>query len=517
MDTILAIDNGTQSVRAMLIDPHGNLLFKAKIDIEPYFSVHPGWAEQQPEYFWENVCHACHDLWRLCGKLKNDIKGVVVTTQRNTMINLDKNGRSLRPAIHWLDQRRIEKKQVVNPLLNFIFRLVKMDYAVAFAHSVCESNWIQQQQPEIWDKTFKYLFLSGYLNFMLTGEYTDSIGSQVGYVPFDYKNFTWAQKGHLNRKLFPMAMDKLPRLVPQAQILGQITKKACEATGIPEGLPVLAAAADKACEILGTGSIQPNIACLSYGTTCTTSVLTKKYVEVIPFIPPYPSAIPQTYNTEIQIFRGYWMVSWFKREFGHPEREIAKENNVTAESLFDEMIKDVPPGSMGLLLQPYWTPGVKVPGPEAKGAIIGFGDVHTRAHIYRSILEGLAYALREGTEKTQQRTGVKIDQIRISGGGSQSDQAMQISADIFRLPTIRPKIFETSGLGAAIDGAVGLGWYADFDTAVREMTHTGRVFEPIPENIDIYEGLYQNVYKMMYRNLHKLYKNIKTVTGYPEI
>lgn len=517
MDTILAIDNGTQSVRAMLFDPKGNLLYKSKVEIEPYFSEQPGWAEQNAEYYWDNLCLACKKLWQFCGDKKGDIKGVSLTTQRSTLVNLDKSGQPLRPAIVWLDQRRVERKQVVNRFMKFILKLVKMDYATAFAYAECEANWLMQHQPEIWETTHKYLFLSGYLTYKLTGEYSDSIGSQVGYVPFDYKKFKWARRGHLNRKLFPIEIDKLPKLVPQATQMGTISKQASEATGIPVGLPLIAAAADKACEILGTGSFTPDIACLSYGTTCTTSILTKKYLEVIPFIPPYPSAVPRMYNTEIQIFRGFWMVSWFKNEFGLQEQLEADKNNVLPETLFDNLIKDIPAGSMGLLLQPYWAPGVKIPGPEAKGAIIGFGDVHTRAHIYKAILEGLAYALREGTEKTEKRSKTKIKQVRISGGGSQSDQAMQITADIFNLPAIRPKTHETSGLGAAIDCAVGLGLYSNFEEAIKEMTVIGKIFKPDPKNAETYEQLYQRVYKKMYQNLKGLYQEIKDITGYPEL
>ena len=112
---------------------------------------------------------------------------------------------------------------------------------------------------------------------------------------------------------------------------------------------------------------------------------------------------------------------------------------------------------MGLMLQPFWSPGLKLPGPEAKGAIIGFGDVHTRAHLYRSILEGLAYALREGKERIEKRTSIPVTKLRVSGGGSQSKSAMQLTADIFGMPTARSHIYETSGLGASIDVAVGLG------------------------------------------------------------
>jgi sugar (pentulose or hexulose) kinase len=210
------------------------------------------------------------------------------------------------------------------------------------------------------------------------------------------------------------------------------------------------------------------------------------------------------------------MVNWFKREFGHREQRLADEQGIAAEDLFDELVEQVPPGSMGLMLQPYWSPGLKVPGPEAKGAIIGFGDVHTRAHVYRAILEGLAYALREGKERTEKRTRVPITELRVSGGGSQSNAAMQLTADIFDLPTARPHIYETSGLGAAIDAAVGLGVHPDFATAVSEMTRTGDVFTPNPQTRDIYDGLYHRVYKQMYRRLKTLYEEIREITGYPE-
>jgi sugar (pentulose or hexulose) kinase len=225
--------------------------------------------------------------------------------------------------------------------------------------------------------------------------------------------------------------------------------------------------------------------------------------------------VPDAYNLEIQIYRGYWMVTWFKREFGLREKKLAEEKGCAPEDLFDELVDEVPPGSMGLTLQPYWSPGLKSPGPEAKGAIIGFGDVHTRAHIYRAILEGLAYALREGLERTQKRLGVETTEVRVSGGGSQSNAAMQITADVFNLPASRPHTYETSGLGAAMDAAVGLGFHTDFAAAVAEMTRVSRTFEPRPTAHRIYEGLYQRVYKKMYRKLKPLYEEIRRITGYP--
>lgn len=512
---ILAIDNGTQSIRALLFDLQGNLIEKSQIHLEAYFSKQPGWAEQHPEYFWEKVCEACQALWKKGGVSKQAIAGVSITTQRGTVINVDQDGKSLRPAIIWLDQRKTEGVTPVGGLWGMAFKLARVSETIRHFQVEAEANWIQTHQPEIWEKTYKYLLLSGYLNYRMIGEFKDSVGSQVGYIPFDYKNLKWAGERDWKWQGIPVKRSLLPDLIDPSELMGKVSPEAAKETGIPEGIPVIASAADKACEVLGAGCITPETACLSYGTTATVNTSNPKYVESIPFLPPYPAAIPKVYNTEIQIYRGYWMVSWFKREFALREEQIAKEKGIHAEELFDELVNQVPPGSMGLMLQPYWSPGVKVPGPEAKGAIIGFGDVHTRAHIYRSILEGLAYALREGKEKIEKRSRVPITDLRVSGGGSQSEAAMQLTADIFGLPTSRPHLYETSGLGAAISTAVGLGLHPNYATAINAMTRVGKVFQPNAQTHKTYDALYQKVYKKMYQKLQPLYQEIRDITGYP--
>jgi len=512
---VLAIDLGTQSVRALVFDVRGNIVAKAKVPLVPYVSPHPGWAEQDPAYYWDKLCEATRTLWHTCDVPRDSIAGVTVTTQRSTVINLDAAGEPLRPAIVWLDQRRVTGEPPVGGLWGLLFRIAGMSGTVAHLQADAEANWLRRHQPDIWAATHKYLFLSGFLIHRLTGRCADSVGSQVGYIPFDYKALTWSKSWDWKWQAVPVDPAVLPELVPPAGQIGTITRRAAEATGIPEGLPLIAAAADKACEVIGAGALQPHVGCLSYGTTATINTTHRKYHEVIPLIPPYPSAVPDHYSVEIGIYRGYWMVSWFKEEFGHVERLLADEQGVEPETLFEDLVNAAPPGSMGLTLQPYWSPGVKVPGPEAKGAIIGFGDVHTRAHLYRAILEGLAYALREAKERIDRRTHTAVTELRVSGGGSQSNAAMQLTADIFGMPAARPHTYETSGLGAAIDAAVGLGLHPDFDTAIAEMTRIGRLFEPDPETRDIYDGLYHGVYKRMYRSLKPLYEAIRETTGYP--
>jgi sugar (pentulose or hexulose) kinase len=225
--------------------------------------------------------------------------------------------------------------------------------------------------------------------------------------------------------------------------------------------------------------------------------------------------MPGAYSLEVSVYRGYWLVEWFRRQFGEREVARAAELGVAPESLFDELVHETPPGSMGLLLQPTWSPGVRIPGPEAKGAIIGFGDVHTRAHVYRAILEGLAYALREGAERSAARTKTPIREIRLSGGGSQSAAAVQLTADVFGLPAGRPHTHETSGLGAAIDAAVGLGIHPDVGAATAAMTRVGEVHEPDMKNVALYDDLYRSVYKPLYGRLKPMYEEIRRITGYP--
>lgn len=512
---LLSIDVGTQSTRALIFDLQGNLLFKSQVPLPEYSAPKPGWAELEPSLFWESLCNACQQLWAIPGVDKEKIAGVAITTQRNVLINLDKDGHPLRPSIHWSDQRRTDGLPNLGGVWGALFAVSGMTNTIRYLQSEAKTNWIRTHQPEIWAKTAKIVLLSGYLTHCLTDKFVDSTACQVAHLPFDYKKHQWAGKFDWKWKAVPVEPELLVELIPPANLLGEITSQASEDTGIPAGLPLIAAAADKACEVLGSGTLASNICCLSYGSAATINTIHQRYIEVVPLIPPYPAAVPGSYSLEIQLFRGYWIVSWFLKEFGHNEQRLASERGIAPEFLFDDLVNSVPAGSMGLTLQPYWAPGLKSPGPEAKGAVIGFGGVHTRAHIYRAILEGLAYALREGAERTSKRSGVPITEVRLSGGGSQSDAATQLTADIFGMPVSRPHVYEASGLGAAIDLAVGLKLKPSFETAVSEMTRISSTFEPDQENHKLYEELYRRVYLKMYSRLEPLYKEIQDITGYP--
>jgi sugar (pentulose or hexulose) kinase len=513
-DRILALDVGTQSVRALAFDGAGTLVAGARVPIEPYVAPRPGWAEQDPEIYWRAAEEACGRLWA-SGFDRASVAALALTTQRGTVVVTDLDGRPLRPAIVWLDQRRTVGLPPVGGLNGFAFRALGVMDTIAAFQADAESNWIRVNEPEVWARIGRYLLLSGYLARRMTGRFVDSAAAQIGYLPFDFRRSRWAARRDWKWAVCDVDAAWLPELVQPGERLGELTDEAAAALGLPPGLPVIATAGDKACEVLGSGALDPAIGALSLGTTATFNTTQRRYVEPIRYVPAYPSAVAGAWTLETMVYRGFWMIEWFLREFGHPEAARAAAEGSPAEALLDELLAQAPPGSMGLTVQPYWSPGLRFPGPEAKGAMIGFGSVHTRAHVYRAILEGIAYALRDGAERTERRTGTAITELRASGGGARSPAVVRLIADVFGLPTGVPHTHETSGLGAAIAGAVAIGLHPDADTAVRSMTRLAALVEPDPATHATYERLYRQVYRPMYGRLRPLYDAIRTITGYP--
>ena len=207
------------------------------------------------------------------------------------------------------------------------------------------------------------------------------------------------------------------------------------------------------------------------------------------------------------------MITWFKEEFAYEEVRLARRQGVPPEVILNRLLADVPPGSMGLVVLPYWGPGLNE--PLAKGAMIGFGDVHKKAHVYRAIVEGLAFGLLEGMHKMQKRGKAAFSKVAVSGGASQSDEICQIATDIIGLPLVRGRTYETSGLGAAIVTAVGIGLHGSFDEAIKTMVHYDRVFEPDQAHAALYRQLFDKVYRRLYPALADIYRSIRDITGYP--
>jgi sugar (pentulose or hexulose) kinase len=514
---IIAVDSGTQSVRAVLFDRDGKLVDMEQANYEPYFSLQPGWAEQSAQDYWLKLCQVCRTLMARITIDSRQIRCIGLTSQRNTVIAVDEQGEALRPGIIWLDQRTVANRQPLGFGWSMLIGLLGQSEEVNYACKNSKFLWIKQNEPEIYRKTHKFVQSTGFFVHKLTGEFRDCYGMNAGILPFDYKSLKWyGPSFQFFYDALGMERKHCVDLYAPDQVLGHITAKAAAATGLPEGLALVVGAGDKQCELLGAGGgTDPHIGVISFGTGTSMEVISSKYLRdsKLRFF-TWPAALPGKWVLEMFIMRGFWMVTWFKREFGHHEAIVAAERGIAPEVVFDEVVREIPPGSMGLMLQPHWSPTVY--NKFVKGSIFGFGDVHTRAHIYRAILEGLCFELRLLQEVVQRKTGTPLRELRVGGGGSRSDVAVQIAADMFNLPTSRMATSEIAALGAAIDAAVATGLYPNFDAAVVGMVRKGRTFEPDAANHRIYSQLYHEVYKKSFATMEPIYRSIAKITGYPK-
>ncbi len=514
IQTLLSIDCGTQSLRVLLFSPAGEQLFCEKVHYSPYFSIKPGYAEQNPDVWWQALCTAIQKAKKAVPELFMNLSGVTVTTQRDTILFVDNEGNALRPAILWLDSRKVPPPYIPRGADRLLLKLVHMEEAVYKTQESGKINWVRYYEPDIWDKTSKVVLVSGYLNKKLCGEFVDSVASQIGHIPFKYKKQCWASETHRTMKMFPIEREKLPKLEKPGRVIGTIQKQASIETGLPYGLPVVASGSDKGCETIGMGVLDETMVSLSFGTTATVQTTSKYYCEPIRFMPSYPAAIPDFFNPEVEIFRGYWMITWFKNQFGYNEVLEAESHGISPEVILNKHLLNTPPGSYGLMMHPFWTAGLE--NPSLKGALIGFGDIHERSHVYRAIIEGLAYGLKEGIETIENTTAKTVTAAAASGGASQANEICQITADILDKPIVRGATAEASGLGAAMCCATGVGWYASVQDAVRSMKHHAVCFEPQKQHVDLYNSLYSKVYKKMSYTLLPLYEAIREITNYPE-
>ena len=504
---VLTLDFGTQSVRTALINKSGEIVYLAKKAYQPVcFALKKGYAEQFADFYWDNLTECLKKLSKECLGSLPDIMAMTVSTFRDSAVLLDEHNKPLRPVILWMDQRLAKAEEKIPAIHRFLFKLVGMKDSIELNRTRTVAHWIKENEPEVWAKTKKYVNLSTYINYRLCGELADSPGGLTGHYPINFKKSEWYKEGAMKGRIFGIPNSMLPKIVKPGGIIGHLSEKVAKEFGLPVGLRIISGGSDKGCETVGLGCLTPDVGAISYGTACTIEVNNPEYHEPEPFLPAYAAAVPGLYSMDVQIYRGYWMLRWFASEFASELEKEATENGVAIEEVLDEWLDDVGVGSDGLMLQPYWGPGLA--RPLAKGAIIGFSNVHTRKHIYRAIVEGIAYAIREGLESIEKSQKRKVKSLRISGGGSLSDKVCQITADIFGLEVSRVQTVETTSLGAAIATFTAIGEFKDAHEAVEHMVKITKTFKPNMDNHQIYDSLYKDIYLKVYPRLNPLNKLI---------
>jgi len=504
---ILTLDFGTQSLRTSLIDKNGNIVAIVKKPYQPvYISLEKGFAEQDPDFYYNYLIICLKQLVQEHREKLDQIIGSTITTFRDSSVQLDKDYKPVRKCILWLDQRMAKASEKIPLLHRLAFWIVGMRNTIELNRKRTIAHWLKENEPENWKRTEKYVNISSYLTYKITGNLCDSAAGMAGHYPINFPKGEWYKEGALKSRIFGIPSRMLCELKKPGEMLGTFLDSLAEECGLPKGIKLIASGSDKACETVGLGALSRDVGAISYGTASSIEVSNTHYYEPEKFLPAYPAAVPGYYNMEVQVYRGYWMLTWFSKEFASELVDEAKIQSLAVEELLNAKLSEIAPGSDGLVLQPYWGPSLS--RPLSKGSIVGFSEVHTREHLYRAILEGIAYALREGLDDIEKSQHHKIKKLMISGGGSQSSAICQITADIFGLPVSRVQTYETTSLGAAICSFVALKEFSSVEEGIEKMSHEQMTFEPNPVAHQQYEYLYKKVYLKMYPQLKNVYKDL---------
>jgi len=437
---LLAIDNGSQSTKVTIFDSRGHALASARRRLKPYDTSVPGHAIHPGDDIWDSIQGACRDAMALFSGNPAGIAAVGLCTIRFCRALLAADGSLAEPVLSWMDERVARPHTPGNPLIR---------YATTS---------------------------SGYITHRLTGQFVDAAANYQGVWPIDQDTATWSSDPAAYAAT-GMARDMLFDLVPPGGRLGEVTPAAAEATGIPPGLPVYATANDKAVEALGSGLEADGTVLLSLGTYIAAMTIGSSARSADESYWANFAARPGKYLYESTgIRRGMWTVSWYRTVLEGSHGEELPAGMAGLEEALNAEASELAPGSNGLLTLPDWlAPGSAV---WRRGALLGFDGSQGRAHIYRSILEGIALTMANHTAAMEEALGRQLSPVLVSGGGSRSDLMMHIVADVFDRPARRTTVNDAAGLGAAICAAVGHGIYPDWGQATAAMVTVGDQFAP---------------------------------------
>lgn len=448
---IVGIDEGSQNAKITIFDLEGHIICEDREPLKPYVLPRPGYVEHPDDDWWDAICKAGKKCMAKFEGNPEDIVGIGLCTIRCCRAYLKEDGTLAQPAMSWMDIRVSKPYEHVNPDVKYI------------------------------------VASSGYITHRLTGEFKDTVANYEYGWPVDVDAWKWSEdpQAYINTG---MPRDMLFELVMPGDILGYITEDAAQATGFPVGVPVVATSNDKAVEGLGTGCMGDTTACISLGTYTTAMMEGKENLQGTSYAWPKFSCVPNKYFYDSNgIRRGMWTISWFRDILGDSYMKMAAEQGKSAEQLLGEEAEKVPAGSDGLMTVLEWL--APVDAQYKKGVMIGFDGRHTRAHMYRSLLEAVALTLKKHVDDMCNEIHVNLDKLIITGGGSNSDLFMQIFADVFNLPVVRNEVNGAAGMGAAICAAVAAGVYDSFEDAVEHMVRYTDTFVPNAENVAFYEKM----------------------------
>jgi xylulokinase len=492
---MMGVDVGTTGTRAVIVRSDGHVMGATTADHQPMRMPKPGWAEQDPEDWWQATILAVRSALKQAQLQGGDIAAIGLSGQMHGVVCLDKASLVLRPALLWCDQRSQAQCDWITSKVG-ADRLIKLVSNPALTgFSAPKLLWVRDNEPATYERIAHFLLPKDYVRFRMTGEFATEVSDASGTLLFDVTHRRWSKELIEALQIDP---QMLPRAFESSEVTGQVTAETALLTGLKTGTPVVGGGGDQATSAVGNGIVLPGLTSATLGTSGVIFAYTD-----VPKLDPqgrihtFCHAVPGKWHV-MGVTQGAGLsLRWFREQLGASEAWYARETGEDVYNLIIREAEKVPAGSNGLLFLPYLM-GERTPhlDAQARGMWFGLTAAHTRAHLIRAILEGVAFSLRDSLEIFKELK-IPVEQIRASGGGSRSFFWRQIQSDIYGKEVVTLRESEGSAFGAALLAGVGGGIYSSVEESAREALQVRECVSPIEENVRLYDRQYE-VYRQLY-------------------
>jgi sugar (pentulose or hexulose) kinase len=503
MSPFLAIDVGTTAVKAGLFTAEGACLASAGYD---YTLQTPrvDYIELDAEVYWQATCDVVQRVLQTTRpQMGSAVQAIAVSSQGETTIAVDADGRPLHPALVWLDNRATRQAQQLEQILGAQVYARTGIPDVNASWTACKIAWLRDNQPEVFHAAHKFLLVQDFIVQRLTGRFVTDGAISCTTLLYDILEHRW----------WPLALDavgldaqRLADIERPGGVAGRLTTKAAQELGLSPGVPVVLGGMDQSAGAVGAGTLNEKVISeTTGGALAIQAAVSRPDVDPSGRIPVYVHSAPGQYLFVPTSDTGGMAFKWFRNVFGEAEIQRASASQEDAYDLLTAQAAAVEAGSEGLIMLPHLT-GAYSPeyNPFARGVFYGFTLYHQKGHFVRAVLEAIAYMLRRNLELIA-GAGVHPVEVRSTGGGALSPLWRQIKADVLNLPVVSLQESNTALLGNAMLGALAVGTFDSLEQAASSMVRVADRLEPQPVNVPVYEQAYQR-YCQLNDNLDPLFR-----------
>jgi xylulokinase len=488
MSYYLGIDVGTSGTKALIMDSEAKVLATATAP-HGISSPRPGWSEQSPQEWFSATVGAVRAAVAKAAIDGRQIAGIGLSGQMHGLVITDAAGRPLRSSIIWNDQRTAEQAALIEGKVGGKKALIKLVGNVAMtSFTLTKLLWVRRHQPGMYDRMRHLLLPKDYVRLRLTGEYVGDVSDMSGTLMLDQRRRDWSPR---MLSLFQVDRSLLPPVVESQEIAGRLRPTVAEELGLAAGTPVVGGAGDQPAGAVGNGIVLDGLTSATMGTSGVVYVHSRRYrTDPLGRVQTFCSSVPGEYCMFGCVLAAGGSLQWFRNTLSQAEIERAKSAGCDPYQLLDDLAEQAPRGCEGLFWLPYLT-GERTPhaDPNARACWIGIHSRTTRGELARSVMEGATFAMNQALDILR-RGGMRIRQIRLSGGGARSGFWRQLQADVYGTTCATINGEEGPAYGAALLAAVGTGRFADVRQACRAGIRITRTIPPRAKAHRRYAELY---------------------------